>query len=181
MKEKLKNTIFIISIIYSITIILLMLYTYTTSTNTIKLTDNKENITTLNNYKQRLNNIKPTPCTNSLNNLINHYENTSYNKKVNIKDKYNEKDWIVDYFQPINNNCNLDKETKESLSTKILTASIQFDEVLQKLYFQYELKIPDLNNRSLIEPNLDQIRYNINRKNQLDAIKTIIDLLEEDN
>lgn len=178
MKDKIKDSIFIVSIVYSIIIISLMLFSYSTSVNTVEFNDDSENIKILNQYKENLKDIGESTCKSSLNNLINHYEKTSYNGKVNLKDKIMDEDFVLKYAAAIIKDCNLNDETRSSVALKMLTSSIQFDEVLQRLYFQYEIKIPDLNNRLIMEPSMDGIRYNINRKNQLEAIKMIIDVLE---
>ena len=178
MKENIKKTIFIISILYSFIIIALMLYSYSTSINTIEFNDDVKNIKTLNEYKEDLKNIEESTCKNTLNKLINHYEKTSYSGKVNLKDM--DEGRIIKYAKAIINDCNLNDEIKDSIAIKMITSSIQFDEVIQKLYFQYEIKIPDLNNRLAMEPNMNALRYNINRKNQLEVIKIIIDKLKEE-
>lgn len=182
MRDKIKSLIFIISMAYSIVIIVLMLYSYSTSINTIEFNDNEDNIKLLNNYKEKLANIEASTCKNSINELINHYEKTSFNGNVNLKEKYlgEVEIGIIKYAPSIIKECNLSDTDRSTMALKMLTSSIQFDEVIETLKFQYEIRIPDLNNRSMMETSLNPIRYNINRKNQLDIIEMLIDNLKEE-
>ena len=180
MKDKIRNSLLIISIVYSVIIIILMICSYVTSSNTIEFNDDSKNIAVLDGYKEELNNIKESACKDSINNLINHYEKSSYKGQVNLKDKYLLEEGLIAYASETFENCKLDEKTKKEISTKILAASIQFDEVLQKLYFQYEIRISDLYNRSIIEPDLNSVRYKINRNLQLEIIEELIDNLKEE-
>ena len=178
MKEKIKKMIFTIAIIYSIVVVVLMLYSYNTSTNMMEFNDDSENINLLNEYKKDLINIKDSICKNALNDLIEHYEKTSYNGIVNLKDKYLSEDVPLKYATAIIKDCNLNDNIRKNIAFKVLTASVQSDEILKELYFQYEIKMPDINNRSIMETNLYAIRYTINRQNQLEIIKMLIDVLK---
>lgn len=178
MKEKIKRIIFTVAILYSIIVVILMFYSYSTSINTMPFTDESDNINTLNKYKEDLKNIKESSCKNALNNLINHYERTSYNGKVNLKDKYMDEDGVLKYAQAIFNDCNLKEDVRQKIAIKTITSSIQIDEVLKELYFQYEIRIPDLNNRSIMEMSFNTIRYKINRENQLEVIEMLVDMLK---
>ena len=178
MKERVKELIFIISIVYSLFIIALMLYSFFTSHNIIELNDSSDNIELLNNYKESLKNIKESTCKSALNDLIAHYEKTSYNGEINFKNQVEASDGLLNHASSLLKSCNFDEETRKSVVHNMLIASIQFEEVLQKFYFQYEIRIPDLNNRELSEPSLNVIRYSINRNSQLETIKLIIDYLK---
>ena len=180
MKDKIKNSLLIIAIVYSITILALMLYSYNTSINTIELNDGNENITVLNNYKEKIKNIEESTCKNALTNLIEHYDKTSYNGIVNLKDKYFSEDSVLNYATDIFNNCHLSDNDKNAIALKMLTASIQFDTVVERLLFQYEIRIPDYDNRLLMELSLNEISYNINRKNQLETMALLIDILDKE-
>ena len=179
MKDEIKKLLLIFSIIYSIIIIVLISYSYNTSINTMEFNDDEENIETLNYYKNELNNIEESACKNEINKLINYYEKTSYNGNVNLKDKYMNEIGIIDYGASIIDSCHLSNSDRNKLGLKLISAAIQFDEVLELLRFQYEIRIPDLNNRSTLEIDLNTIRYNINRKNQLEIIEILIDNLKE--
>lgn len=181
MKEKIKNSFFIISIAYSILVIVLMLYSYHTSINVIPFRDDEENLQALNDYKERLQNVNESSCKKALDNLINHYEKTSYDGDVNLQELYFSEDYYLEYAADIFNNCNLNKEERESIAIKMITASIQLDEIFQRLSFQYELRIPDLTNRDIMAIDTNTIEYNINRKNQLEIIKIVTDILEGEN
>jgi hypothetical protein len=178
LKEKIKEIIFTIAILYSIVIVILMIYSYNTSINTMPFTDESDNITTLNKYKEDLKNIEESSCKTALNNLINHYERTSYNGIVNLKDKYLDEDGVLKYAEAIFKDCSLKDDIRQKIAIKTISSSIQIDEVLKELYFQYEIRVPDLNNRSIMEMNFNTIRYKINRENQLEVIEILVDMLK---
>ncbi len=178
MKEKIKRVLFTIAILYSVIIVVLMLYSYSTSINTMNFYDDSENTNLLTAYKEDLKNIGDSSCKTALNNLINHYEKTSYNGIVNLKDKYIEEDGVLKYAQAIFNDCNLKGDFRRKIALKTIASSIQIDEVLKELYFQYEIRVPDLNNRSIMEMNFNTIRYKINRENQLEVIEILVDMLK---
>ena len=176
--KNIKDILFIISIVYSIIIIILSICSYFTSTNIVDLEDQDKNIKLVNEYRNSLNNINEGECKNTVKDLIDYYENTSYNGQVNLQENVLNNQGLLNYAKEIFDNCNLNDEIKEKVGLKILTASIQFDEVILPLYFQYEIRIPDLQNRLLLEPNLLNIKYKINRKTQLEIIKILIDIME---
>ena len=181
MKDKIRKLIFITAIIYSIVIVCLMVYSYGNSINAFEFNDSEENKELLNKYKGRMLNIEDNSCKNAISDLIGYYEDTSYNGLVNLKDKYLSEKGLLSYIPPIIDNCNLKDDVRSSLALKTITASIQFDEIASPLFFQYELRIPDLTNRSIQEVYLNSINYNINRKNILETIELLLNFLEGDN
>ena len=170
MKEKLKYSLVAISICYSIVILLLMFISFSNSTNVLKLSDNEENLAQLEVLKNDLSTIKNKSCVNSINSLIEYYKKTSYTGEVKLKERFNSYDSSLNYIEQIKNN-NIDIE--------LLTASTQLDEELMKYYFQYEMKLPDKFNRTIIEPNMTNMHYRINRRLLLEAISKFIDLSKE--
>ena len=179
MKETLKKFIFITSIFYAVTIVLLMLYSYSTSTVLFKFTDSKENLKKLDEYKEELKTIEDSACKSTINDLIVHYEKTSYNGEVNLKDFYFSDEGILKYAQSHFTNCELDEKEKEELSNYYVTAMLQFEETINDIRFQYEIRIPDRYNRGVIQPILNNLRYRTNRNTILDLIDTSINILKE--
>lgn len=181
MKEKISNVLFIISITYSIVIILLMFISYSTSINNVMLNDNSNNKKLLSEYKESLREIDESACKDTLVDLINYYEKTSYDGIVNLTDIYNRYmngDSVISYSSKIINNCNLDDKEKSFLANRMVDALLQFDDIIQQLYFQYEIRIPDINARVTQSLNMNETKYNLNRKNELEIIKMLIDVLE---
>ena len=177
MKENLKKILFIISIFYSLVIVVLMTITMTKLTTEIELYDDEENLNKLESYKEELLSLEENDCTKSISEIITYYEDTSYNGITNLKDMYNSDKNILNYYVPVKDSCNLTEEMidKYNLPTKFVTASIQNDELYQPYLFQYELSIKDNNARSIIEPSLSVMEYRINRSLILEIIKALID------
>ena len=180
MIEKVRKSVFVVMIIYSITIVLLMLYSYNTSYNKISFKDSNENIKTLEKYKEELKQLEDSTCKNAINELIKHYEDTSYNEEINLNEKYFKGKSLLSYTLDTFKKCNIPDEETRRLGLKFLEATIEFDEVVNELYFQYEIKIPDISNRKIIKPEMNQIRYQINRSIHLEIIKELIDKLKEE-
>lgn len=181
MKEKLKYSLVAISICYSTVILLLIFISFNNSTNELKLSDNKENLAQLEVLKNDLSTIKNKSCATSINGLIEYYEKTSYTDVVNLKDYFNSYDSSLGYVEPIKKNCNINNEQikNNNIDIELLTSSTQLDEELIKYYFQYEMKLPDEFNRTIIEPEMTNMHYRINRRLLLEIISKFIDLSKE--
>ena len=179
MKEKIKKIIFITSILYAITIFSLMLYSYNTSNVVFEFTDSKENKELITKYKEELNTVKDSSCKETISDIIKHYENTSYNGNVNVKDYYFSSEGILTYALPLFEACELTEEERQDLSVDYLTAMLQFEEVINDIRWQYEIRIPDSNNRLVVQPLLNSLRYKINREAILDIIDKSINILKE--
>lgn len=181
MKEKLKYILVAISICYSVTILFLMFISFNNSTNILKLSDSKKNLEQLEVLKNDLSTIKNKSCVNSINGLIEYYEKTSYTGEVNLKERFNSYDSSLNYIESIKKNCNINNEQikNNNLDIDLLAAATQLDEELLKYYFQYEMKLPDEFNRKVIEPEMTNMRYRINRKLLLESISKFIVLSKE--
>ena len=184
MKENLKKILFIISIFYSLVIIVLMLVTTSNLTYEIELYDNEENLKELESYKKELLSLNSNDCTKVIENIITYYENTSYNGKVNLKEMYNSnlEESFLSFYNEAKNNCNItDEDTnKYRLPNKFITASIQRDELYRPYMFQYELNIKDFYMRDIIEPDLPSMEYKINRESILEIISSLIEHVKEE-
>lgn len=180
MKENIKNILLGVSIFYSIIIIILTVVTASNLVTTVELKDMEENKVKIKQYKQQLLTLPQNSCTEIIDEIINHYNKTSYNGKVNLKEMY-EYDFdnsLLSYYIKTRDNCKLSKEDEEkyNLPIKFITASIQRDEMYQRYYFQYELKINDSLTRLIVEPILSGLEYEINRKNILQIISDLIEI-----
>jgi len=186
MKEKVKNGLFIISIVYSVLIIILMLITTSNLVTTVELHDSKENKSKILEYKQQLLILEQNSCTETISKIIKHYEETSYDGKVSLRDmyEYDINNSLLSYYIKVKENCKLseDAEDKYNLPTKFITSSIQRDESYQRYYFQYELKLSDYFTRLIVEPSITSIEYEINRTMELEIISALIEISSrEDN
>ncbi len=180
MKEKIKSILFIISIFYSVTIIVLMIFVTNNMVTTVELSDSKENINKLKEYKLQVNSLEDDKCTKIINKIIKHYEETSYDGKVSIKEMY-EYDFdnnLLNYYVDVKKDCNISEveEKKYNLPSKFVAASIQRDEIYQRYYFQYELNFVDFYMRNIGQAFLSGVEYSINRSNILEIISNLIEI-----
>jgi len=184
MKEKIKKALLTISIFYSVGIIILIIITNNNLVTTVELHDSNENKNKLQSYKEDLSKLEQNSCAYIINKIIKHYEETSYDGTISLKEMYeNDLDnSLLSYYTKAKDSCNLSKENEEkyNLPQKFITASIQRDEMYQKYYFQYELQFKDSTNRLIIEPYITGIEYEINRKTELEIISSLIELLSEE-
>lgn len=183
MREKIKNILFIVSAFYSIVIIILMCVTLVNMTETIELHDSEENKNTLISYKRQLSGLEKNDCTKVIEKIIKHYEDTSYDGDINIRERYeyDSENSILSYYGEAKDKCNISIEDTEKYNfpIKFLTASIQMDEIYQPYYFQYELSIKDFFVRLIAEPAITNVEYNINRGMELEIISSLIELSSE--
>lgn len=180
MREKVKNILFIISVFYSIIVVILMCITISNMRITIELYDTEENKNLLNNYKEQLAKIESNECTKIINEIIKNYEDTSYDGYVNLREmyEYDMEKSILNYYLEARNKCKIssDDEKKYNLPIKFITTSIQKDELYQPYYFQYELGIKDSSIRLIAEVGLSNVEYKINRTTQLEIISSLIEI-----
>jgi len=181
MKEKIKNQVFAISIFYSVVILVLMISNITSAVTSIELYDSEENRNKLNEYKKEIATLNQNECTTTINKIVKYYENTSYNGKIELKDIYNIEEGFLSYFGEMKDNCNLTDEQlkKYNLSNKFISSTIHQEEIFTKYYFQYELNFSDNLNRTIIEPTLYNIEYEISKNTQLEIISILLDISKE--
>lgn len=181
MKEKIKKQVFAISIFYSVVILFLMILNITSAVTSIELYDSEENRSKLNEYKKEIATLNQNECTTTINKIIKYYENTSYEGKVELKDIYNIEEGFLSYFGEMKDNCNLTDEQlkKYNLSNKFISSTIHQEEIFTKYYFQYELNFSDNLNRTIIEPTLYNIEYEISKNTQLEIISILLDISKE--
>ena len=177
MKEKIKLMLLGAFIFYTITIITLIIYNGKSINKTIEFPNNEEYTETLNTYKQQL---------STINNLINYYEKTNYTT-ITYKEYYNQMikeqtPTLLSQFPTIKKACSLNEQTinKYNFIFLFLTGSIQFDEILQNKYYNYELSIKDNYFRQIVEPNLIPYEYNTNRKSILIIISNLIEISKKE-
>ena len=103
MLEKIKKSLFVISIFYSIVIITLTFSTLKEMTTKVELHDTDENRNTLINYKKELEKFDKNKCTETINKIIKHYEDTSYDGEVNLKEmyEYDLENGIISYYSKV--------------------------------------------------------------------------------
>lgn len=179
MREKIKNILFVISVFYSLVIVVFTVIINSNLTSTIELHDSEDNREKLKEYKQQLTNLEQNSCTEIINEIISYYEVTSYDGEVSLRKmfEYDFDNSFLFYYLKVKESCNLDDNQvkKYNLPIKFITASIQSDELYQRYYFQYELHLNDMT-RLIIEPQLSSVEYQINRGMQLEIISSLIEI-----
>lgn len=180
MIERIKKILFVISIVYSITIVILMCITSNNMVAFVKLNDSVENKNELLDYKTQLSNLEENDCTKIIGKIIKHYEDTSYNGEVNLRDMFeNDLDnSILSYYDEVKIKCSISKddEDKYDLPLMFMIASVERDEIYEPYYFQYELGLKDRYTRFIAKPDLLNIEYKINKKAELKIISSLIEL-----
>ncbi len=179
MKENIKRVLFISSMFFSIMIVVLTILTLFNMSGTVNLSDTKDNIDELDGYKKEVLKVKNNKCRNEINNIIKYYEETSYDGDVSVKEMfdYGFEHSLLEYYSKVKESCNIsnDEADDNRLATKFLTASIQFDEIYQSYYYQYELGLKDKLIRDISEPSLNMVEYKINRSLILEIIDFLIE------
>ena len=184
MKEKIKKVLLIISLTFISMFSLIEIFNVITYSNKVYLEDRKENIEKLNIYKKEFNKLEDSSCKKSLGKYIERYEKTSYKGEVSLKDIYNELDYddpITVIYQEIRNNCNITpEEIKEyELIHSILDSITSYEDIFSSHRFPYEINIIDKEMRDIIEPALNDYRYDRIKRSELSFIKNVLKLLNE--
>lgn len=65
---------------------------------------------------------------------------------------------------------------KYNLPLKVMTASIQQDELFHRYYFQYEINIKDIFTRQIVEADLTNVEYTIRKGLELEVISNLIEI-----
>jgi hypothetical protein len=180
MKEQVKRIIVTISMFYSLLILTLIIVKMNSFVTIVELTDSEENKNKLNEYIEKLNLLEKNDCTNLIDEVIKHYEDTSYDGKVKIKDMYayDGENSLLSYYLKIKDACNFKEEILEEygLPTKFITSSIQRDELYQRYMFQYELGFIDFYMRDIGQAALTGVEYSISKKIELEIIDSLINI-----
>lgn len=175
MKEKIKKIIFNISIFYVVIVLVLMLISYFNATSSIELVNSEENIKELNKLKNEVTLLEKNSCTNEISKMIEYSENTSYNGKVNLKEKWNDFNSYIDYSELLKS-CNVSEEEKD-IRNLIVTDMILEEKIYYGKYkFQYELGIKDFYSRMSNESALNNSLYYIIKRTELSIISNLIEV-----
>ena len=180
MKEKIKSLLFSASIFYSVFIVGLMVFTLCIMTDSVELHDSDDNKSRLSDYKEIVSKLEDNECKNVINDIIKYYEDTSYNGSVNLKEMYDYdgKNGLLSYYIKAKDACNVSQtEEKEyDFPTKFISSIMYREVIYQKYYFQYELKITDMNMRDIGEAQIHVTMYNASRNTLLDIISGLIEI-----
>lgn len=181
MKEKLKTSIFAVSIVYIIIISITMLLTVLNQTKTVTyqpITGYDKKLSTV---KEEVNKLEEDACIKSIKSLIEFTEATYYTEEIKIKDLYDSMDsdgWWFGRNVNAFDNCDLTEEEKSEITSLIMASGIQFDELIQRHAYDYELKIFD-STRETFEPNMETIENNIRKNLEIKVIEKFIEVYNE--
>ena len=143
MKENTRNIIAALGLTFMLFMTFGFIYKYCTAIKTLELKDSEENIKQLNVYKTEANKITNEKCKDAVNNLIEHYEKTSFNGDVSIS---NLKTGFLVYD---------DGFTHSSITGQIFSSL--FDNCLKKVEKDEETKmIIEINNSYNITQGLEE-------------------------
>jgi hypothetical protein len=187
MKEKinLKTIVATLLFAYMIGVVCLMIFNYNTAVKSIELHDTKENIIQLNELSKEAENVKNTACREKIEELIQKYEDTSYQGEISLKDFYlgavHKGGSILSYYPIIKEACYISEEDNEKYNFPYLFtfALLPDDEIMKEYVFQYELHLKDYFTRDVLDARLAGIEYQIERKNELMIISKLIEMERE--
>lgn len=185
MKEKIKEYLLVVSIVYGFVMVLFMTVTYFNMETYIEFEKNNDFYAKVDSYKKKVNLISNQVCKNELNNYLSFIEKHNLEGKVILKDYFNTaiigEDGILDYYGKIKKACSIsDKTAKEKdLSSMFLAAALENDEILQKYMYQTELHLKDYNLRLIAMPSLLKLENEIKTGNELSIIRTVLEIINE--
>lgn len=171
-----KKIILYSSITYMIIIISLVIFNILSQPTKINFSSYDYYDNEIKVIEEKVAGLRVNDCSNSIKKLIKNSKDTYFVGSVYIKDVYNKvstsESWLSLYGEA-KTACNVDNNDMDMLA---ITASIQYEELIDKYRFNYELLIADIENRLLLEPALINME-NRSRKNL--EIKVIEFLIEE--
>ena len=171
MREKIKIGVFVVSIFYSVMIVILSLTSYVTSVSEIQLYDSEENIVKLKQYEKELYSLPQNSCTTAIYDVIRYYKETSYNGYVNIKDFYNN---YNDNFPSIYEKCNISDSEKEYYVNYLRMFGIMFyNKSFEKFNNQYIIGYKDWIIDSGVE--LTDYEYVLIKNTELKIIEELLE------
>ena len=185
MKEKIKEYLLVVSIVYGFVIVLFMTVTYFNMETYIEFEKNNDFYTKVDSYKKEVNLISNQVCKTELNNYLGFIEKHNLEGKVVLKDYFNTaiigEEGILDYYGKIKKACSLsDESVKENgLPSMFLAATLENDEILQKYMYQSELHLKDYNLRLIAMPSLLRHENDIKTGNELNIIRTVLEMIND--
>ena len=184
MKNKIKTTLFVVSITFIMLFLLIEVINIFTFNDKVYLEDKEDNLTRLYEYKNRLSTLEDGSCKTSLEKYVKRYEDTSFKGYVSLKSIYNRLDSysssIPKSYQDIKTSCSITNEEVEEygLIYYILDSMITYEEFFVGRRYPYEIGIQDKLIRDIAEPSLDLYRYDKIKRSELSFIENVLDLLE---
>ncbi len=183
MKEKIKNIVLYIGVFYMIVIPLMMIKTYFNMTSYIEINSSDEYNEEIIRYKNIISSYHDSLCKNYFDSLINKVDKDIKTRIIDIRKYYqdNNENNLLNYYTKAVDSCSsLTIETMKEKNMPIifLTASIQIDEIMADLYYQYELGFKDTNIRNINETVLNSLKNNIKIKNELTIIEELINIID---
>ena len=187
MKERIKNSLFPISMFFCIMVIVLSIISYVNARDKITLNLTKDFKNDISYYKKEVNNLSDNNCKNYLNNFISYIEKTNYNGDIYITDYFNNlyinDETLLGFYSKGKESCY--KLTDEKMKDKklpllFITATMQDDEIMSNFNTQYELNIKDNLVRLITEPDLIYTENSIKQNTELNIIKTMLEIIKED-
>lgn len=105
---------------------------------------------------------------------------------------FNENDTLKTIYETINNNsiipnyteiiknCNLTEKTKNELAPKIISATMAYEELRRKYFYQYEISIKDTLYREIAEANLTSSELQSGKYLEIEIIEKLIEVQNEE-
>ena len=186
MKEKIKDFLLHFLIIYVVFIVVGGVIQLITYPEEIKLNDseeNKEKYTELKREAELI--LDDNECHNTIKEMINNYEKTSFNGKININKYFYDENFVpyVGFALSLKDNCNnyQAKINEENINGKIVANALIFERIFNgSKIFSYEISIKDIFAREIYGTGIEAAEYDMERKLELEIIKELLEIVKED-
>lgn len=187
MKKNIRNGLVFVSIFYVVSVVCLMIVNICLSTVTIELHDSEDNVKKIKELRQEALALEVNKCSVVINDMITHYEKTSYDGEVKLKDIYDmlnpDSDYnsFLPFYLEVKEHCGVTDEEREKYDypNLFITSVIQNEAIIQRYLYQYELSFKDLYFRMIAEPNLNNTEYLIAKRAEIKIISNVIEMVKE--
>lgn len=182
MKEKIKIFIFNSFIFYVIIIIILTIVNMLNFISEIELNNNDENNSKIIVLEDRVNKLENSACKSLLKEMINTYNETSYDGIVKLSEFYNVY-WngtsILQFYNQIEEKCNINNEEMKNidLHRESLNSVLYIENLVGKHMFQYEINLIDNYMHEIGEANTINMQYQLSKASELKIIENILDYI----
>ena len=138
--------------------------------------------TNMEKYKKEVDNIQNETCKQEVNLLITGIEEFDLNGKTTAREYFNKlfsPNSTTYRYQDLLKACSISNEEAEArgLTSALLTAMLQRDEVMRSYWFQYELNLKDMYTRMIIEPDYKNLENKIKSGMEEQVVKTVLEIV----
>lgn len=173
-------------IIFNFTIVYIIIFSILTINNLIQIEDKLNTtpnypIEKLKTLKAKINLLDNNECNQSIKDLYNASNTLMFNKTTTLKEFYEivtNNSIISNYFE-VTQNCNLTEELKNELTPKVVSATMVYEELREKYFYQHEITIEDKFYRLIAEANTTNSKLQTGKYQEIEIIEKLIEVNHE--